>query len=182
MATFSSHHGLEAGPKGMIHFVDVALGHVGPLILHEGIRIWLRSCTGLALHEAPDPIIQRYCILWGWRPEVSCSFFTFEAGEIVPWPCWGPSGSYNQNIHRFFAFKEGEIVPRPRWGPSGSYGRNISSFLAFEAGEIVPWPRWRPSGSYGRNICSFLAFEVGEIVPRTCWGPSRSYDRNICCF
>ena len=88
-------------------------------------------------------------------------------------------------IFIFFAFEAGEIVHQPHWGPSWSYDRNIHSFFAFEAGGggIVHQPRWGPSRSYNRNICSFLAFEAGEIVVhRPCWGPSWSYDRNIRCL
>ena len=41
-----------------------------------------------------------------------CSFFAFEAGEIVVHrPCLGSSGSYDQNIHSFSHLKRRKLFP-----------------------------------------------------------------------
>ncbi len=54
-------HGLQPGPEGPAHLVDVVIEHVGPLLLDgglQGILRWVRKATGLALDEAPNAIIQ----------------------------------------------------------------------------------------------------------------------------
>ena len=85
MVAVSYHHGLEAGPEGPAHLVYVVLRHGGPLSLLgglPGIKAWVGSSTGLALHKAPDPVVKGRGI-WGGR---GTEAGRPEVGQIFPTP------------------------------------------------------------------------------------------------
>ena len=70
-------------------------------------RLWVMTEHSIWLPMLPMVPSFSKCLWFSWTPKTVSSTSSCRVwGEIVPWPSWGPSGSYDRNIHSFKAIEK----------------------------------------------------------------------------